>query len=127
MKDMSQIKNKSINVILVSHTLHHIRNSDIKKIIENFYRILTDDGIIILKEHNCISKEFGKLLDIQHMLYDTVISQISTYDSYIEKFYSNYKSIKEWNNLFKDFKVVKFIDLKGYDKSYISIYKKNII
>jgi ubiquinone/menaquinone biosynthesis C-methylase UbiE len=121
--DTKKIKTGSINVLLVSHTLHHIKDDEIKEIIKEFNRILADNGIIILHEHNS-TEGFDELLDLQHILYDTVISQINDYETYKKKFYSNYKSISEWNQLFNRFALLKIIKKKSYDRSYFAIYKK---
>jgi ubiquinone/menaquinone biosynthesis C-methylase UbiE len=123
MNDTKKIKDKSINFILASYVLHHINDNEIKKIIDEFKRILTKDGLIILIEHDSPDKNFNKLLDIQHILYDTVISQISDYDTFIKNFYSNYKRRKDWDKLFSDFIIIKSIKFKKYDRSYICIYK----
>ena len=124
MNNLKLIKNKSIDVILTSHTLHHIPDDEIKIIIEEFNRILSDTGILVLKEHDSPDKKFNKLLDMQHIIYDVVISQTINYDNFIKKFYSNYKSIKDWNILFSKFYTLKILKLKTYDNSFISIYKK---
>jgi ubiquinone/menaquinone biosynthesis C-methylase UbiE len=124
--DTKKIEDSSIDLLLVSHTLHHINDIDIKEILKEFDRVLTKKGIIILQEHDCKNKEFAKLLDLQHIIFDTVISQISSYDNFIQKFYSNYKSIEEWNNYFNNFNLVKIIKKNSYDNSYYAIYKKKV-
>ena len=123
--DTKKIEDNSIDFILVSHTLHHIDDINIKEILKEFDRILTKNGMIVLQEHDCKDKEFGKLLDLQHIIFDTVISQISTYDDFIKKFYSNYKSIDDWNNYFKNFNLVKIIKKNSYDNSYYAIYNRD--
>ena len=124
MKDMKSIKDKSVQCILTSHTLHHIPDEEIKEIIQEFYRILSDDGYIILQEHNSPNKEFNELLDIQHTIYDTVISQTNDYNTFKKSFYSNYKSLSEWNTFFSLFNGIKYIPTKAYDNTYIAIYQK---
>ena len=125
MNNMNNIEDDKIDVILVSHTLHHIPNDEIKIIIQNFYRILSENGILILKEHDSPDEEFNKKLDLQHMLYDTVLSQQLTYDNFNKKFYSNYKNSDEWDKFFSNFDILDKINLKKYDNSYICIYKKS--
>lgn len=122
--NLEKIKDNSINLILASHVLHHIDDNQIKDIINDFQRVLSNDGIIILKEHDCQNDEFAKLLDLQHMIYDTVITQTTTYDKFKKSFYSNYKSTKDWNKLFSNFTLVKTIKKKNYDNTYFAIYKK---
>lgn len=123
--NFNKIKDNSCDVILASHVLHHLKDNEIKTTINEFYRVLKRNGTIILKEHNSTNKNFSKLLDIQHMLYDTVITQNLTYKEFKNLHYSNYKNIKEWNKLFNKFHLKKLIIEKSIDKSYYAIYKKN--
>ena len=122
--NIETIADKSIDLILASHSLHHISDIELKKIIINFDRILTDGGMLILREHDSPDKEFNNLLDIQHLLYDTVISQNTTYDEFFKTFYSNYKNIKEWNKILYKFKLKKIISYPNINRSYIGIYSK---
>ena len=124
MKDMKSLPDKSIQCILTSHTLHHIPDTEIHTIIQEFYRILSDDGYIILQEHNSPNTKCNELLYIQHMLYDTVVSQTIDFDTYQKEFYSNYKSLDTWNTFFSNFYGIKYIPTKAYDNTYIAIYQK---
>lgn len=122
--NINTISDNSIDLILASHSLHHINDIELKNIINNFSRILTDNGILVLREHDSPDKEFDKLLDLQHILFDTVIAQNITYDDFLKTFYSNYKSIKEWNKLLYNFKVKKIIKYPSINRTYICIYTK---
>ena len=58
------------------------------------------------------------------MIYDTVISQTSTYEEFVKTFYSNYKSLQDWNKMFNKFKLQKIIRYNNQNRSYIAIYTK---
>ena len=62
--------------------------------------------------------------DFQHMMYDTVITQTTTYDRFVKTYFSNYKNIKTWNKIFNNFKLQKIIKTYNTDRSYYAIYKK---
>ena len=127
MTSMKTIPDNSIDLILASYVLHHLTDKEIKDTLENFYRILSKNGSIILIEHDSSNKNFNYLLDLQHMLYDTVISQNITYSKFKKTHYSNYKSLSKWNKIFTEvnnFKLEKIIKDKSLDKSYYAIYKK---
>ena len=93
-------------------------------IVDDFNRILSKNGSIVLVEHNSDGDDFNKLLDLQHMIYDTVISQNITYTDYKKTYYSNYKSENKWNMIFSKFKPLHTIHTKKIDKTYFCIYKK---
>lgn len=124
MKTMDNLPDNSIDLIMASYVLHHIEDSEIKAIIKNFYRILSKHGSIILVEHDSPDTHFDNLLDIQHMLYDTVISQAVEYSKFKDTYYSNYKPVKEWNKLFGKFRKKRIITTKKYDNTFYGIYKK---
>ena len=44
---LSSIKDKSIDLITVFHSLHHIKENEYNYILENFNRILSNDGVIV--------------------------------------------------------------------------------
>ena len=120
-KDLDKVKG-TFDLILCEHVLHHATDKEIKHYIQHFHRLLSDKGVLILKEHNC-SGQFKYLLDIQHVLYDVVISKIKTIDEY--GVYSNYKSRTQWNELLSNkFNAFSYKFNKTLDKSYYEIYRK---
>lgn len=119
---LGEIPSNSIDFILLSHVLHHIPDADITQYIEQFRRILSSNGVIVLYEHDCVSKEFGHLLDLQHMMYDVVLSQTLTYDKFLESHYANYKSAATWYKLFKTFNSCNKIDTKSTDRSFYGLF-----
>jgi ubiquinone/menaquinone biosynthesis C-methylase UbiE len=121
---MSIIPNESIDVIMASHVLHHLTDNEIKSTIKEFERILSKNGTIIIQEHDSLNKEFNKLLDFQHFMYDVVLSQTTTYDELKETFYSNYKPKRDWHRLFKNFKIKRIYDKGSFDRSFYCIYER---
>lgn len=122
--DIDNIKTK-VNLITVYHTLHHINNKFYPKIIELFNRILTDDGIIVLYEHDCINEKRAYIIDIEHILYDCVISKKETYDDYIKNNYTKYLSVDEWKDVFsKYFESAGELRLNNKDYSFYMFLRR---
>jgi ubiquinone/menaquinone biosynthesis C-methylase UbiE len=122
--DIDTIKTK-VNLITIYHTLHHIESKHYPKIIELFNRVLTDDGIIVLYEHDCINENRAHIIDIEHILYDCVISKKATYDEYIEKNYTKYLSVDGWKDVFsKYFESVGELYLHNIDYSFYMFLKR---
>jgi ubiquinone/menaquinone biosynthesis C-methylase UbiE len=122
--ELSTIPTGSVDFILLSHVLHHIPDDEIAKYMREFKRILSDNGAIVLYEHDCLDTNMKYLLDIEHMLYDVVLSQKLTYDQFWKEHYSNYKSINEWHHVFKGLNRSYNIYTKSNDRSYYCIYWK---
>lgn len=122
-------KLKEINIkfdmIIVSHTLHHIKDNIINDIINTFYNILNKNGIILLVEHNITNNMQKMIVDLKHYIFDLIILQNKKPSIYYKKYYSNYKTYLQWNNLFGKFKIIMHNFLKKTDdNTYYTIYEK---
>jgi ubiquinone/menaquinone biosynthesis C-methylase UbiE len=110
--------NNSIDVIIIFQTLHHVQN--LNEFINNVKRVLKKDGLLIIREHNCNKKYFNMLIDIEHELYEILFHE--NY-SILDKFYSNYKNINEWDEII-NLKRIYIKELDTATNSYYAIYKK---
>ena len=123
--NLSNIKDKSIDLITIFHSLHHIKENEYNSILDNFNRILSDKGIIILYEHNNNINNINKIIDIEHCLYDVVMTQQLTYDKFINDFYAKYLQINEWESLFsKYFKKYYSYEMHNIDNSFYMFLRK---
>lgn len=117
--------NTPVDLITISHVLHHIDYKLYPKIIELFNRILSKNGIIMLYEHDCSNKRMESIINIEHCLYDVVNSKKITYDKFVGEFYAKYLNIKQWIQVFnKYFTPVKIIELKNSDNSFYMFLKR---
>jgi ubiquinone/menaquinone biosynthesis C-methylase UbiE len=125
---LSKIKDKSIDLITIFHSLHHIKESDFEYIMNNLNRILSDKGIIVLYEHNNNNYNISKLIDLEHCLYDVVLSQKLTYKQFLDPkyFYAKYLSINQWERIFyKYFKKYYYYEMHNLDNSFFMFFRKN--
>lgn len=127
---LNKIPSNSIDLITCFHTLHHIPNDEYANIITNFYRILSNDGCIVIFEHDCESKEWAGIIDLEHAFYDVIVSKKISYNNFVEKeHYAKYLSIDNWKKLFEKykFKSVLINELKNKDNSFYMYFKKQHI
>ena len=125
---LSNIKDKSIDLITIFHSLHHIKESEYDYIMNNLNRILSNKGIIVLYEHNNNNYNIAKLIDLEHCLYDVVLSQKLTYKQFIDTtyFYAKYLQINQWENVFsKYFKKYYYYEMHNLDNSFFMFLRKN--
>lgn len=109
-------ENETFDIVMIFQTLHHIKNVD--AYILEVKRVMKKNGLLIIREHNCDKKYFGKLIDIEHGLYEIVLrGNMNFFDSY----YSNYKSAEQWNKII-DMKLVYTKYLPTATQSYYAIY-----
>jgi ubiquinone/menaquinone biosynthesis C-methylase UbiE len=115
---MNTIPDNSVDLITSFHVMHHVEEHHLPKIVSELARILSPSGVFILYEHDCTNRFMVDLIDLIHMLYDVVMTQIMTYKEFAETHYAKYKSIKGWIKLFEShFKVKKIKYLNNSDHS----------
>ena len=112
-----------ITLILV---LHHADN--ISDILTECYRMLKDDGLLILVEHDVWLDKTHMIIDLQHRIYNKIYNE----GEMIKSMYYNYY---EWDLIFlkNNFKIFKayylnqfFTNRIKYDVQILNIYIKNI-
>ena len=123
--NMDKIPSNSIDLITIHHALHHIESNEFKKIIEMYNRVLTNDGIIVLYEHNSKMDDFATMIDLEHLLFDVVVSKKISYNNFIKTFYARYYTIKQWKHIFNKY-FVDYFTLETYssDKSFYLFMKR---
>jgi hypothetical protein len=122
--NMHKMKSK-VELITISHVMHHIDSKLYPKIIAMFDRVLSKNGIIMLYEHDCSHNNMSSIINVEHCLYDVVNSKKMTYDVFVKDFYAKYLSIKKWEDVFsKYFRSVHTIELKNADNSFYVFFKR---
>lgn len=124
-KKLELIPDNSIDMITTFHVMHHIDSNDYKNIFGHFKRILTKDGFIVLYEHNCDNSNRAILIDIEHVLYDTVSSKTLSYNNFVKTHYAKYFGINKWRQIgetvgFKQFHIK---ELHNIDNSFYMFFK----
>lgn len=112
-------KEEEFDVILLFQTLHHIKH-DINIYMDGVRKILKKGGLLIIREHNCNEKNFDKLIDIEHGLYDVVANNNK---NFFDNHYGSYKNICEWDKIIGLKKIFQK-QLTSPTNSYYAIYTK---
>lgn len=93
--DILPFPDDNFDFILSLMALHHVEN--LKKALEEIYRVLKFGGLLLIREHDCNSKETASLLDAIHGFYDKVWSEGNIID-----IYADYKSMDEWDKIIEE-------------------------
>ncbi len=110
-----------ITLILV---LHHAK--DVLALINECRRMLKDNGIVVIVEHDVWSDELNMLVDIQHRIYGSIFNESNSLD---DNYYNHY----EWDILFNKcgLHAVSMNPLTNdasnaqrYDSQYVGVYRK---
>jgi ubiquinone/menaquinone biosynthesis C-methylase UbiE len=122
---METMPSNSVDIIMINHTLHHVDPEHYRDIIDMLNKTLTKNGVIMLYEHDCSDDKTALLIDLEHCLYDTVVSKKMTYTQFTKTFYANYMNIKQWKKLFSEyFSLFKIIEKKSIDKSVYLFFER---
>ena len=118
-------KDKMFECIILILTLHHCE--DIIATINECKRILKDDGIIVIIEHDVWNDYDNMIIDMQHCIYQKIFKEK-------EHPRGNYFNFYEWDLLFErcgmypDYgdRIVDNVSFSfRYDIQFVSTYKKN--
>lgn len=84
-------ENDSYEVVLALMSLHHIPNK--RAMLTEIYRVLKPGGLLILREHHCISNGLSIVLDVIHGFYSMVWANPREMDSF-DEYYARYTHSK---------------------------------
>ncbi len=83
-------------------TLHHVPKVDISTTIAELWRVMADDGVLIIREHNVdavAQPHVATVLDLQHELFDYVWGNARWTDRVGDGSGTNYLSTETWDTL----------------------------
>ena len=118
------IESDSVDVILCNHVLHHMTHLD--DMVREIVRIMKKNGVLIVKEHNCTSKDLSYLIDIYHAMYELVYKKEQN-PRFIPEYYAKYFSEKEITKKLEDFgfqRIKYFYKLNAIGNYYAIFLKK---
>lgn len=96
-KDKLPYENEQFTLVSFFMVLHHVKYLDF--IINEAKRVLKKGGILVIREHDCISKVYGKIIDCEHYLY-SYLNDLK-HDHTKNKIYGSYRSMQDWNSYLK--------------------------
>ena len=111
--------------VSVLQTLHHVPH--LTTIMLELNRVMAIGGILILREHDCDSKNMERLIDLEHIMYDVVVDGADI-SSWRESYYGRYRAKKWWVSLFEVYQF-KHIPIRQVMKAnntniYYAMYQK---
>jgi ubiquinone/menaquinone biosynthesis C-methylase UbiE len=113
------------NRIIAFQSLHHISN--LSNALYEMNRVASLGAIVVIREHDCDSELMSRLIDVEHMLYDTVADD-NEYDKFIKSYYGRYRSKFQWTQIFEShmFRRIntKHVIEPGETNYYYAVYQK---
>lgn len=113
-ENIPTIESSSLDVVFLMVTLHHMTDNTIAKVFENLERLLKKGSLLIIKEHDCLTKEDQCVIDWEHHLYHLVESPLQTEEALIEykkHYINNFKSKQQWDELIQGYGYTSIVEL----------------
>jgi hypothetical protein len=79
---------------------HHVTH--VKAALLELRRIVSPTGVLVIREHHCVSADMGAFLDITHGLYSLSWSSPVEWPDFIEEYKAFYRSREEWDALIRE-------------------------
>ena len=118
------------DIIICMVSLHHMNNQTINNLFLNINRLLKKDGLIILKEHDAISRDSMRIIDWEHHLYHIMKSpddlDLDSVHDYLNGFINNYKSKLAFDELFESNGYDEIIELDRFFNKFVEYDSSNI-
>ena len=136
------LPNESIDLFLLIVSMHHMNDEIINNVLKNISKQIKKDGLIIIKEHDSVDENVLGAINWEHHMYHIVTMSnekltVSDLENYMITYISNFKSKKNFDDIFKSHNFIGVAELNRQFKPLIShdnlnatnlywkIYKKN--
>lgn len=106
-------KDNQFDFITLYQSAHHFTHPN--EMLNEIYRILKPNGYILIREHDVTNEDDPIYYNIVHAFYACIYGNEMTPIDFIEKFYTKYRTILEWDTLFKNHN---FISIGESHRSY---------
>lgn len=119
------------NLITCFVSLHHLNSLD--RSLKELSRVCANDGLLLIREHDCNSEGLRVVIDIEHSLFE-LTSQDPNFN-YLQSYYATYWSKSELESILKQYGFEKLDwnivpahsnpdGTKGPTRYYYSVFKK---
>jgi ubiquinone/menaquinone biosynthesis C-methylase UbiE len=114
--DFLPYKDNMFDFVTLFMSAHHFTHMD--EMFKEIKRIVKPNGYVLIREHDCTSKNDSIFYNIIHSIYSCVIGKEMTIFDFVKSFikaeetiyYAKYYSIKEWITLFSKYGFNKIIN-----------------
>lgn len=96
---LPSLKSSSIDFITSAMVFHHVRHAEAALL--ELRRVVSKDGVLVLREHDCQSASEAVFLDITHGLYSLVLSDPVEWPSFLDEYRAWYRSRDQWNDILR--------------------------
>lgn len=90
-------ESQTFDVVYALMSLHHIR--DLSGMLREIRRVLKPNGVLIVREHDCVSRGLSDVLDIVHGFYSMVWCNPKEHVSFQDEYYGLYRTAEDFDHI----------------------------
>lgn len=90
-------ESQSFDVVYALMSLHHIR--DLTGMLREIKRVLRPNGVLIVREHDCVNQGLSDVLDIVHGFYSMVWCTPQEHVSFQDEYYGLYRTADDFDQI----------------------------
>jgi|JI10StandDraft_1071094.scaffolds.fasta_scaffold18702_6 ubiquinone/menaquinone biosynthesis C-methylase UbiE len=88
---------ESFDVVYALMSLHHVR--DLTGMLQEIKRVLRPNGVLIVREHDCVSQGLSDVLDIVHGFYSMVWCTPQEHTCFQDEYYGLYRTADDFDKI----------------------------
>lgn len=120
---------ETFELITIFMALHHMTDKVIQSLIEECARVLSPNGVILVREHDCPNAMISALINIEHAMFEVVIEGTTSADKFASSYYGKYRTRRQWNGIFADLGFYTFgepiANLRNNTRPFYQLYRLN--
>jgi len=116
----------SCQLISLLMVLHHVRDEVLSLMFREILRILSPNGLVLIREHDSPNEMTDSLINIEHGLFEVAIENLTTGDEFSKSYYGKYRTKREWRSLFSNFGFshIETTHHSGATRGYYSLFRR---
>lgn len=127
---LPSIRDHSIDFINSAMVFHHVRH--VPAALAELRRVISDQGVFVVREHHCTTPFMAAFLDITHGLYSLCWKIPVEWPAFLDEYEAWYRGREEWNQYIEDagFRPLAEVEMtedgiRQYNSAQISVPKAN--
>ncbi len=94
---LPSLRDGSVDLVTAAMVFHHVTH--VSAILLELRRVISPKGVLVIREHHCVSRDGGAFLDIIHGLYSLSWSAPIEWPDFLSEYKAFYRSREEWDAL----------------------------
>lgn len=118
-------KDSQFDLVYALMSLHHIRL--LPKMLQEVNRVLKPNGMLIIREHDCVIPGLARVLDIVHGFYAMVWCSPKEHECFQTEYFAQYRTAQEFDEIISEEAHLQRLTGTNRDEDFPIIYHGKVI